>query len=65
MFGFGIRFCNLDEVYKRLSQIPVQRAKIEGIEQCYLIDLSDGQRYQINFSENSYFIENAQNLADK
>lgn len=57
MFGFGIKLENLSEVRNRLTQIPIQRAKIEGIEQCYLIDLNDGTKYQINFDERKYIIE--------
>lgn len=57
MFGFGIKFQTLDEVYKRLSQIPIDRAKVEGIDQCYLIDLEDGKKFYIDFDDKKYFIK--------
>lgn len=57
MFGFSLMLESLDEVEKRLSQIPVARAKSDGIEQCYLIDLATGAKKQINYNDKKYFIE--------
>ncbi len=56
MFGFGIYLNNLNEVYKRLLQIPIARAKVEGIDNCYLIDLNSGEKFDINFNDKRYFI---------
>ncbi|RDU64648.1 hypothetical protein [Helicobacter sp. MIT 14-3879] len=57
MFGFGVKLRDLDEVKLRLSQIPTQRAKVEGLEQCYLIDLSNAKKFNINYDENGFFVE--------
>ncbi|RAX55368.1 hypothetical protein CCY99_01340 [Helicobacter sp. 16-1353] len=57
MFGFGIELKSLDDVEKRLSQIPTNRAEVEGIDQCYLIDLKTGEKYQINFDKKKYFVK--------
>lgn len=57
MFGFGIVLENINEVKKRLAQIPISRA-VEGLEQCYLINLKTAQKYAIIIKNNSWEIQN-------
>lgn len=57
MFGFGILLEDLDEVEARFSQIPLQRAKVEGLEQCYLIDLKTAKKFNIKYNDKKYFID--------
>lgn len=57
MFGLSLKVENMAEVEKRLSQIPITRAKSEGIDQCYLIDLITGERKQISYNERKFFVQ--------
>lgn len=57
MFGLSLKVENMAEVEKRLSQIPIIRAKSEGIDQCYLIDLITGERKQISYNERKFFVQ--------
>ncbi len=57
MFGFPALCEDLDEVYMRIRQIPTQRAQAETLEQCYLIDLTSGEKYQITCDEKEFFIQ--------
>lgn len=57
MFGFPALCEDLDEVGARMRQIPVERAKLETLEQCYLIDLKSGDRHEITCDERGFFIE--------
>lgn len=55
LFGFTDMCQSFQEVKDHLKNIPAQRANYEGIDQCYMIDLSDGVKYQI-ILENGHFI---------
>lgn len=57
MFGLSLKVENMAEVEKRFSQIPITRAKSEGIDQCYLIDLITGERKQISYNERKFFVQ--------
>lgn len=57
MFGLSLKVESIVDVEKRLSQIPITRAKSEGIDQCYLIDLITGEKRQIFYDERKFFIE--------
>lgn len=67
MFGFPALCEDIDEVYARMRQIPVDRAKAETLEQCYLIDLQSADRYEISCNDREFFIkgfEHAQNAKE-
>lgn len=56
MFGFPALCEDIDEVYARMRQIPPKRAKAETLEQCYLIDLHTGVRYEITCDEKGFYL---------
>ncbi|PAF54125.1 hypothetical protein BKH42_02625 [Helicobacter sp. 13S00482-2] len=58
MFGFSALCENIDEVKQRLRQIPIERAIAETIEQCYLIDLRSGEKFDIAYNEKGFYIKN-------
>lgn len=58
MFGFSALCENMDEVEQRLRQIPVERALAETIEQCYLIDLRSGEKFDIIYDEKGFYVKN-------
>ncbi|WP_257874514.1 hypothetical protein [Helicobacter sp. 11S03491-1] len=58
MFGFSALCEDIDEVYQRLRQIPVERVLAETIEQCYLIDLKSGEKFDITYNEKGFYIKN-------
>lgn len=64
MFGFPALCEDIDEVYARMRQIPVERAKAETLEQCYLIDLQSGDRYEISCNERGFFINGFESEQD-
>lgn len=47
MFGFSALCVDLEEVSARLEGYPPERARCEGGDQCYLIDLHSGKSYEI------------------
>ncbi len=57
MFGFPALCEDMDEVLSRIRQIPIERAEAETLEQCYLIKLDSGEKYQINYTPKGFFIE--------
>ncbi|OBV29508.1 hypothetical protein BKN38_01125 [Helicobacter sp. CLO-3] len=57
MFGFPALCEDIDEVFARMRQIPIERAQAETLEQCYLIDLKEGKTYPIAINEKGFFIE--------
>ncbi|MDL0079599.1 hypothetical protein [Helicobacter zhangjianzhongii] len=56
MFGFPALCEDIDEVQARMRQIPPERAKVETLEQCYVIDLHTGVRYEIACDEKGFYI---------
>lgn len=57
MFGFPALCEDLSEVQSRIRQIPIERAQVETLEQCYLIELKTGKNFAIKCDEKGYFIE--------
>ncbi|PAF52533.1 hypothetical protein [Helicobacter sp. 13S00477-4] len=57
MFGFSALCEDIDEVNQRLRQIPIERALAETIEQCYLIDLDSGEKYDVVYNEKGFYIK--------
>ncbi|MDO7253025.1 hypothetical protein [Helicobacter cappadocius] len=58
MFGFSALCEDMEEVQQRLRQIPIERALAETIEQCYLIDLKSGEKFDITYNEKGFYIKN-------
>lgn len=58
MFGFSALCEDLEEVNLRLRQIPIERALAETMEQCYLIDLKTGDRFDIEYNQKGFYIKN-------
>ncbi|RAX57890.1 hypothetical protein CCZ01_04480 [Helicobacter monodelphidis] len=54
MFGFSAMCEDLGEVSLRLRGIPMQRADLEGIDQCYLVDLQKKRQYKIALIKGEY-----------
>lgn len=57
MFGFPALCEDIEEVKLRMKQIPLERAKAETLEQCYLIELKTAKHYKILCDEKGYFID--------
>lgn len=57
MFGFPALCEDMEEVALRMKQIPLERAKAETLEQCYLIELKTAKQYKILCDEKGYFID--------
>ncbi|PAF47939.1 hypothetical protein BKH41_06655 [Helicobacter sp. 12S02232-10] len=57
MFGFSALCEDISEVEQRLRQIPIQRAEAETIEQCYLIDLKSGEKFDVVYNEKGFYIK--------
>ncbi|PAF42440.1 hypothetical protein [Helicobacter sp. 11S02596-1] len=56
MFGFSALCEDISEVEQRLRQIPIQRAEAETLEQCYLIDLKSGEKFDVVYNEKGFYI---------
>ena len=56
LFGFPDLCKDENEVLLHLKQVPPQRAVTETMDQCYLIDLDTGRRYDIEYDEKGLFI---------
>ena len=57
LFGFPDLCRDYDDVMLHLRQVPPQRAEVETLEQCYLIDMQTGQKYTIESSQKSLIIK--------
>ena len=60
MFGFPALCEDIEEVNLRMKQIPLERAKAETLEQCYLIELKTAKHYKILCDEKGYFIDKSE-----
>lgn len=60
MFGFPALCEDIEEVNLRMKQIPLERAKVETLEQCYLIELKTAKCYKILCDEKGYFIDKSE-----
>ncbi|PAF43659.1 hypothetical protein [Helicobacter sp. 11S02629-2] len=56
MFGFPDLCVSLEDVYRHLKQIPVARANLETLDQCYLIDLKTGEKFDIAIDGERFYI---------
>lgn len=61
LFGFPDLCKDFDDVLRHLKQVPPQRAIIETMEQCYLIDMQTGEKYAIDVNEKGLFIKDFTN----
>lgn len=57
LFGFPDLCRDYDEVMLHLKQVPPQRAAVETLEQCYVIDMKTGKRYDIAYDERALYIK--------
>lgn len=58
MFGFSALCEDMEEVLMRIRQIPIERVKAETLEQCYLIDLKSGEKFDVLYNEKGFYIDN-------
>lgn len=58
MFGFSALCEDMEEVLLRIRQIPIERVKTETLEQCYLIDLKSGEKFDVLYNEKGFYINN-------
>lgn len=58
MFGFSALCEDMEEVLLRIRQIPIERVKTETLEQCYLIDLKSGEKFDVLYNEKGFYISN-------
>lgn len=65
LFGFPDLCKDYDEVMLHLKQVPPQRAVVETLEQCYLIDMKTGDRYEIEHNEHSLYIKDFPTPSEK
>ena len=56
MFGFPALCEDIDEGASKDAPDPPERAKVETLEQCYVIDLHTGVRYEIACDEKGFYI---------
>lgn len=57
LFGFPDLCRDYDDVLLHLKQVPPQRAITETLEQCYLIDMQTGYKYEISFDNKGLFVK--------
>lgn len=57
LFGFPDLCRDYDDVLLHLKQVPPQRAITETLEQCYLIDMQTGHKYEISFDNKGLFVK--------
>lgn len=57
LFGFPDLCIDYDDVLLHLKQVPPQRANIETLEQCYLIDMQTGEKYNIDCNSKGLFVK--------
>ncbi|PAF51118.1 hypothetical protein BKH43_02620 [Helicobacter sp. 13S00401-1] len=56
MFGFPDLCTSLEDVYLHLKQLPVARAAYETLDQCYLIDLKTGEKFDVAIDEKGFHV---------
>ncbi|RDU72288.1 hypothetical protein CQA66_05260 [Helicobacter aurati] len=61
LFGFPDLCKDFNDVLLHLKQVPPQRAAVETMEQCYLIDMQTGARYAIGYNEKGLFVRDFDN----
>lgn len=57
LFGFPDLCRDYEDVLQHLRQVPPQRALVETLEQCYLIDMQTGQKYDIVHDEKCLYVK--------
>ena len=57
MFGYSALCEDLEEVYRRLSLYPTERAKLENGDECFLIDLQKGEQIPIILENNTFKLD--------
>ena len=57
LFGFPDLCRDYEDVLSHLRQVPPQRAMVETMEQCHLIDMQTGQKYDIGYNEKGLFVK--------
>lgn len=57
MFGFPDLCKNYEDVMLHLRQLPTARALSETLEQCYLIDLKTGEKYDILYDNTGFYVK--------
>lgn len=61
LFGFPDLCRDYDDVLLHLKQVPPQRALVETLEQCYLIDMKTGKKYDIEHDERCLYVKDFEN----
>lgn len=57
LFGFPDLCKDYEDVLLHLKQVPPLRAQVETMEQCYLIDMQTGKKYDIGYDNKGLFVK--------